>query len=97
MHNAIRKLRKERSLTQQQVANYLNLDRSTYAYNFFASAPPGPADHPPRERRGLFCFPRRLKSNSKPGLLYFLRGLFAALVLQVLQSIPQRNIHKPIH
>ena len=32
MHEIIRKLRKERGLTQQQVANYLNLDRSTYAY-----------------------------------------------------------------
>lgn len=32
MHETIRELRKERGLTQQQVADYLNLDRSTYAY-----------------------------------------------------------------
>ena len=32
MHDIIRKLRKERGLTQQQVADYLDLDRSTYAY-----------------------------------------------------------------
>ena len=32
MHNTIRKLRKERGLTQQQVAEHLNIDRSTYAY-----------------------------------------------------------------
>jgi len=32
MHNIIRALRKEKGLTQQQVADYLNLDRSTYAY-----------------------------------------------------------------
>jgi len=32
MHDTIRRLRKERGLTQQQVANHLNIDRSTYAY-----------------------------------------------------------------
>ena len=32
MHEIIRKLRKERSLTQQQLADRLSLDRSTYAY-----------------------------------------------------------------
>ncbi|MCL2301576.1 MAG: helix-turn-helix domain-containing protein [Firmicutes bacterium] len=32
MHEIIRKLRKERGLTQQQVADYLQIDRSTYAY-----------------------------------------------------------------
>ena len=32
MHDIIRELRKERGLTQQQVANHLNIDRSTYAY-----------------------------------------------------------------
>ena len=32
MHEIIRKLRKERGLKQQQVANYLHIDRSTYAY-----------------------------------------------------------------
>ena len=32
MHNIIRKLRKERGLTQQQVADHLGIDRSTYAY-----------------------------------------------------------------
>jgi len=32
MHGIIRKLRKERNLTQQQVADYLGIDRSTYAY-----------------------------------------------------------------
>jgi len=32
MHDIIRKLRKERGLTQQQVAEYLQIDRSTYAY-----------------------------------------------------------------
>ena len=32
MHEIIRNLRKERGFTQQQVADYLNLDRSTYAY-----------------------------------------------------------------
>ena len=32
MHNIIRNLRKERGLTQQQVADCLNIDRSTYAY-----------------------------------------------------------------
>jgi len=32
MHEKIRELRKEKGLTQEQVASYLNLDRSTYAY-----------------------------------------------------------------
>jgi len=32
MHNTIRELRKEKGLTQQQVADHLHLDRSTYAY-----------------------------------------------------------------
>ena len=32
MHDTIRKLRRERNLTQQQVAEYLGIDRSTYAY-----------------------------------------------------------------
>ena len=32
MHDIIRKLRKEKHLTQQQVADYLGVDRSTYAY-----------------------------------------------------------------
>ena len=32
MHEIIRKLRKERGLTQQQVAEHLGIDRSTYAY-----------------------------------------------------------------
>jgi len=32
MHEIIRKLRKERNLTQRQVAEYLRIDRSTYAY-----------------------------------------------------------------
>jgi len=32
MHETIRKLRKERGLTQQQVAAQLNIERSTYAY-----------------------------------------------------------------
>jgi len=32
MNEIIRNLRKERHLTQQQVADYLGLDRSTYAY-----------------------------------------------------------------
>ena len=32
MHDIIRKLRKERNLTQQQVAEHLQIDRSTYAY-----------------------------------------------------------------
>ena len=32
MHEIIRKLRKERGLTQQQVADHLGIDRSTYAY-----------------------------------------------------------------
>ena len=32
MHELIRKLRKEKGLTQQQVADYLNIERSTYAY-----------------------------------------------------------------
>ena len=32
MHEIIRKLRKERGLTQQRLADYLGMDRSTYAY-----------------------------------------------------------------
>jgi len=32
MHKIIRKLRKERNLTQQKVADHLQIDRSTYAY-----------------------------------------------------------------
>ena len=32
MHEIIRALRKEKGLTQQQVADYLQIDRSTYAY-----------------------------------------------------------------
>ena len=32
MHEIIRKLRIERGLTQKQVADHLNLDRSTYSY-----------------------------------------------------------------
>ena len=32
MHDTIRRLRKERNLTQQQLADYLGVDRSTYAY-----------------------------------------------------------------
>ena len=32
MHEIIRKLRKEKGLTQQQVADHLGVDRSTYAY-----------------------------------------------------------------
>jgi len=32
MHEIIRNLRKERGLTQQQVAAHLGIDRSTYAY-----------------------------------------------------------------
>ena len=32
MHETIRKLRQERGLTQKQVAEYLQVDRSTYAY-----------------------------------------------------------------
>ena len=32
MHDTIRKLRKERGLTQKQVADHLQIDRSTYAY-----------------------------------------------------------------
>ena len=32
MHDIIRKLRKEKGLTQQQVADYLGIDRSTYTY-----------------------------------------------------------------
>ena len=32
MHEIIRKLRKEKGLTQQQVADVLQVDRSTYAY-----------------------------------------------------------------
>ena len=32
MHETIYKLRKEKGLTQQQVAEHLGVDRSTYAY-----------------------------------------------------------------
>ena len=32
MHDKIRALRKEKGLTQAQIANHLNIDRSTYAY-----------------------------------------------------------------
>jgi len=32
MHDTIRKLRREKELTQQQVADYLGIERSTYAY-----------------------------------------------------------------
>ena len=32
MHKIIRALRKEKGLTQQQVADHLQIDRSTYAY-----------------------------------------------------------------
>ena len=32
MHEIIRKLRKDKGLTQQQVADHLGIDRSTYAY-----------------------------------------------------------------
>ena len=32
MHDIIRQLRRERGLTQQQVADHLQIDRSTYAY-----------------------------------------------------------------
>jgi len=32
MHEIIRALRKERGLTQQQLAAHLGIDRSTYAY-----------------------------------------------------------------
>jgi len=32
MHETIRKLRAERGLTQQQLADHLGIDRSTYAY-----------------------------------------------------------------
>ena len=32
MHDIIRKLRRDKDLTQQQVADYLGIDRSTYAY-----------------------------------------------------------------
>jgi len=32
MHETIRKLRRERGLTQQQLAEHLGVDRSTYAY-----------------------------------------------------------------
>ena len=32
MHETIRSLRQERGLTQRQVADYLRIDRSTYAY-----------------------------------------------------------------
>ena len=32
MHDIIRKLRRDRKLTQQQIADLLQIDRSTYAY-----------------------------------------------------------------
>jgi len=32
MHEIIRNLRKEKGLTQRQVADHLQIDRSTYAY-----------------------------------------------------------------
>jgi len=32
MHDIIRSLRKEKGLTQQQLADQLSIDRSTYAY-----------------------------------------------------------------
>ena len=32
MHDIIRTLRKQRGLTQQQLADHLSIDRSTYAY-----------------------------------------------------------------
>jgi len=32
MHEKLRELRKAKGLTQEQVANHLNIDRSTYAY-----------------------------------------------------------------
>jgi len=32
MHETIRKLRREKGLTQQQIADHLKIDRSTYAY-----------------------------------------------------------------
>ena len=32
MHEIIRKLREEKGLTQQQVADHLQIDRSTYAH-----------------------------------------------------------------
>ena len=32
MHNTIRELRKQKGFTQQQVADHLQIDRSTYAY-----------------------------------------------------------------
>lgn len=32
MHDIIRRLRRENGLTQQQVADHLGIDRSTYAY-----------------------------------------------------------------
>ena len=32
MHETIRKLRRERGLTQQQLADHLGIERSTYAY-----------------------------------------------------------------
>ena len=32
MHEIIRNLRKEKGLTQQQLADHLGIDRSTYAY-----------------------------------------------------------------
>jgi len=32
MHDTIRKLRRERNLTQREVAEYLGIERSTYAY-----------------------------------------------------------------
>ena len=32
MHKVVRRLRKESGMTQQQLADYLHVDRSTYAY-----------------------------------------------------------------
>jgi len=32
MHETVRRLRKENGLTQQQLADYLQVDRSTYSY-----------------------------------------------------------------